>query len=89
MAQMSSLDRPPSGSGTMFRGEVASPERRGALQGVAVYTVTTLALVTIVAVLMRAFGVAIATPTGAAFILAGMWVPALARLVATRSVDRS
>lgn len=61
---------------------------RDGLRGVVVYTIAVLALVTPPAALMRALDVKVASAAGAAFILLAMWAPAVARLIATRTVDR-
>jgi membrane protease YdiL (CAAX protease family) len=58
-----------------------------AFRGVQTYTVVVLAGTTIIAVLMHALHVSVGDVRSQGFILAAMWMPGLARLVATRTVD--
>jgi membrane protease YdiL (CAAX protease family) len=66
--------------------ESAAPRRPWT--GVVVYTAVAWALGALCVVLMRLGGWQAGAGPGALFVLALMWVPALARLVATRTVDR-
>lgn len=57
-------------------------------RGVAVYIAIVLAGVSVVAWGMHALELSVSDGAGMPFVLLAMWMPALARLVATRTVDR-
>jgi len=59
-----------------------------AVRGVQTYVVVVLAGTTIIAVFMHALHVSVGDIRSHGFILAAMWMPGFARLVATRTVDR-
>lgn len=61
---------------------------RSGLRGPLIYAAVVLAGTTLVAAMMNARHVAVGEPRAQGFILAAMWMPALARFVATRTVDR-
>jgi membrane protease YdiL (CAAX protease family) len=58
-----------------------------AFRGVRIYAVVVLAGTTVIAVLMRALHISVGEVRSQGFILAAMWMPAFARLVATRTAD--
>jgi len=58
------------------------------LRGVQTYVVVVLVGTTIIAVVMHAVHVSVGEVRSQGFILAAMWMPGFARLVATRTVDR-
>jgi membrane protease YdiL (CAAX protease family) len=58
-------------------------------RGVLVYAAVVMAGVTAVAVLLHSMNLAVDDRRAALFVMAAMWTPALARLVATRTVDRT
>jgi len=58
------------------------------LRGVQTYVVVVLVGTTIIAVVMHALHVSVGEVRSQGFILAAMWMPGFARLVATRTVDR-
>ena len=58
-----------------------------AIRGVAVYSVASLVLVSLVAAAMVVAGLDIGSGAGFAAITTGMWTPALARWIARRTVD--
>jgi hypothetical protein len=57
-------------------------------RGVQKYVVVVLVGTTIIALLMHALHVSVGEVRSQGFILAPMWMPGLARLVATRTADR-
>jgi membrane protease YdiL (CAAX protease family) len=59
-----------------------------AVRGVQTYVVVVLVGTTIIAVFMHALHVSVGDIRSHGFILAAMWMPGFARLVATRTVDR-
>ena len=62
--------------------------RPSGLRGAQVYAAVVLTGTTIVALAMHALHISVGERRAAGFILAAMWMPALARFVATRTVDR-
>src|SRR5262245_61544247 len=58
------------------------------VRGVQIYVVVVLLGTTIIAVAMHALHVSVGDVRSQGFILAAMWMPAFARLIATRTVDR-
>ena len=62
---------------------------RAGVHGILVFVVVALAGVTAVAVLLHAFDLSVGDPRAGALIMAAMWMPAAARLAATRTVDRA
>jgi membrane protease YdiL (CAAX protease family) len=62
--------------------------RRSGLRGPAIYAAVVMVGVAIVAVMMKARHVSVGESRSQAFILLAMWMPALARFAATRTVDR-
>lgn len=59
-----------------------------AFRGVQTYVIVVLVGTTIIAVLMHARHVSVGEVRSLGFILAAMWMPGFARLIATRTVDR-
>ena len=70
------------------RGSFGCRRRLTPSEGVQTYFVVVLAGTTIIAVVMHALHVSVGDVRSQGFILAAMWMPGLARLVATRTVDR-
>lgn len=62
--------------------------RRSAFRGVQIYAVVVIVGTTTIAILMRILHISVGEVRSQVFILAAMWMPALARLVVTRTVDR-
>ena len=62
---------------------------RAGLHGILVFVVVALAGVTAVAVLLHAFDLSVGDRRAGALIMAAMWMPAAARVAATRTVDRA
>jgi hypothetical protein len=58
-------------------------------RGVLLYAAVVLAGVTAVSLLLRSMSLSIDDRRAAVFIMAAMWIPALARFAATRTVDRT
>jgi membrane protease YdiL (CAAX protease family) len=58
------------------------------VQGILVFVVVALGGVTAVAVSLHALNLSVGDPRAGALIMAAMWMPALARLAATTTVDR-
>jgi len=64
------------------------PTPRSGLRGPWIYAAVVLSGVTVVAAAMNALHVGVGEPRAQGFILAAMWMPALARFIATRAADR-
>src|SRR5262249_36991714 len=62
--------------------------RSGGFAGPAIYSAVVVGGSTMIALAMHALHFSIEESRSVGFVLAAMWVPALARLVATRTVDR-
>jgi uncharacterized protein len=64
-------------------------DRAEGLRGIAVFAIITITGVTAVAGWLYMRGLSVGDPRAGALIMAAMWMPAVARLVATRTVDRA
>ena len=60
---------------------------RAGVQGILVFVVVALTGVTAVAVSLHAFDLSVGEPRAGALIMAAMWMPAVGRLAATKTVD--